>query len=127
MRAPSEPERSPLLGALHSLLVIALPDLCPRASVDVGQRVLHGRAGRHRRRLAVDGKALRNALHDLERIALVELAALVEVLHDTDGLDERLVVVEHDLVLEAQELSARVLARRVDLDRLKLVAELESA
>src|SRR6185436_8056195 len=124
----SQPESARLLARpLHSLFVIALPDLRPRPAVDVGHAVLDDLPRRHRRRVAVDGEALRHALHDHERVALVVAALLVEVVHDAHGLDERFIVVEHDLLLEADERAARVLAGRVDLDRLQLVAELEPA
>src|SRR5688572_28414587 len=124
----SQPESSRLLTRpLHAFLVIALPDLRPRPPINVRHAVLGDLTRRHRRRVAVDGKALRHALHDHERVAFAVVALFVEVVHDAHGLDERFRIVQHDLLLDAQERAGRVLARRIDLDRLHPVAELERA
>src|SRR5436190_19562086 len=65
--ARSQPEAPRLLARpLHAFLVIALPDLRPGPAVDVRHAVLDDLARRHRRRMPVDGKALRHALHDHE-------------------------------------------------------------
>src|SRR6185503_7672321 len=124
----SQPESPRLLARpLHAFLVIALPDLRPRPAINVRHAILDDLTRRHRSRVAVNGKTLRDALHDYERVALVELPLLVEVVHDAHGFDERFVVVQHDLLLDAYERAAGILAGRVDLDRLQLVAELERA
>src|SRR5688572_32460441 len=76
--------------------------------------------------MAVHRVALRDALHDRKRLALVGFREPVEVLHDAERLRECLRIVEHDLLLETDD-PAPIGARRVDLDRLELVAELEPA
>src|SRR5688500_8041356 len=125
-RSKTEPIRS-LFRTLHAFLVVTLPDLRPRAAEDIRHCVIECLAGRHRRGMAFDRKALRNALHDRERLALVGFADLIEVLDDADRLDECFRVVEDDFLFDADHLAAAVLARRVYLDGLELVAELEPA
>src|SRR5687768_6292736 len=107
--------------------MVTLPNLRPRTSENVGHSIIERLPGRHRCRVAVDGKALRYAFHDRKRLAFVEIVLPVERVDDPHGIDERLVVVEHDLVLQPEELTRGVLARGVDLDRLEPVAEFETA
>src|SRR5687768_15569441 len=114
------------LGPLHSLLVVALPDLRPRTAEDVGERVLERLPRRHRRGMAVHRVALGNALHDRKRFVRVGAAEPVEVLDDAERLRERFRIVQHDLLLQTDD-PASVLAWRIDLDRLELITELESS
>src|SRR5688572_10472984 len=89
-----------LLRPLHTLLVIALPDLRPGSAEDVGGSVLERLSRRHRRGMAVHRVALGDALHDREWLAIVGTADPVEVLHDSQRLRERLRIVEHYLLLQ---------------------------
>src|SRR6185312_10541052 len=61
------------------------------------------------------------------RVALVEVALLDEIAHDAHRLHERLGIVEDRLVMQTEKLPGCVAIRRVYLDRLHLVRELEVA
>src|SRR5688572_7025912 len=122
----AEPVRL-LLRPRHAVLMIALPDLRPRPAEDVRRGVLEGVARRHRRGVTLHRETLRNAFHDRKRLDVAVATEPVEMLDDAQGLDERLRVVEHDLLRDADQGARGIRARRVDLDRLEFVAELESA
>src|SRR5512146_3362731 len=87
-----------VLGALHPLFPILLPDLGPRPVVHVEHFVVDDLGRRHRRGDALDGIDGLQALRVHERVTLVEVADLDEIAHDADRLHERLRVVEDRLV-----------------------------
>src|SRR5690606_25447979 len=118
-----ERNRLRLRRPFHSLLVILLPDLRPGAAVHVGHLVgdygaRDGRAGE-----ALHRKDRLHAFDERIRVAHLEAADALERPRHSDGLHERLGVVEDALVVEAHEAAAGVAPRRVDLDRLQLPRE----
>src|SRR5688572_7498970 len=114
-----------LLRPRHALLMVALPDLRPWTAEDIGHSVLERLAGRHRRGMTLNRETLRNAFHDRKRF--VGAAEPVEVLDNAKRLHERFRIVQHDFRLDTAQLAVGVFARRVYLDGLEFVAELETA
>src|SRR5262245_59895417 len=80
----AEVEDVRLLGPLHALLEVFLPQMGPRAAEHVGHFVLELGARRQRRRMAVDGKDRRDAFDERRRIAFLEAGETRVVAHDAD-------------------------------------------
>src|SRR5690606_2617201 len=92
-----------VIGPLHTLLVIFPPYLSPRPAVHIGNLVLDDGSRRNGRRVAVDRVDRRDAFDEDVRCAFVVVVRLHIIAHDTDGLDERLRVVEDRLVIQPDE------------------------
>ena len=101
--------------------------VCAHGRPHVGHLVLDHRVRRYRRGDSVDGVNRLDALDVGIGSAFAESAGFREIANDADRLDQRLRVVEHRFVIEAHDLALSVALRRVDLDRLHLVGELERA
>src|SRR6478609_1295743 len=112
---------------LHALLVVLLPDLRPGSPIGIRQRVFECVTRRFRRGIAVHRKDVRHTLHHDQRLVFIEPAQPVPGLHDPDRVDISLLVIEHGLVPDTDQLATGILARCVDLDRLQLAAELAPA
>src|SRR4029079_2087823 len=113
-------------GPAHALLEILLPDMGPRAAEHVGHLELDLGARYERRVVTVDQVDRLDAVagHERRLALVIEFIDLYQVADDANRLRKRLVVVHHRFVGQADELA--VLAdRRVHLDRLHLVRELE--
>src|SRR6187549_705018 len=90
------------LRLLHALFGVLLPHLRPRAAEHVRYFVFDDLPRR-------DGGSL--ALH---RVTGVEPSESRIVAHDADGIDQRLRVVEHRLVVERRDLAFGIADRCVD-------------
>src|SRR6188508_1463408 len=115
------------LRLLHALFGVLLPHLRPRAAEHVRYFVFDDLPRRDGGSLALHRVKAGNAVDVLHRVTGVEPSESRIVAHDADGIDERLRVVEHSLVVERRDLAFGIADRCVDLHRLHLAGELEGA
>ena len=120
----SQAETALFLRALHALLMVLLPGLRPRASIEIRHGIFERRSRRQRSCEALHRKVLLYAIQERMRLALIELAGLLPGLRDPDRFDQGIGVVQHGLMVDSGHGARCVAPGRVGLDRLQLVAEL---
>src|SRR5690606_31005141 len=119
-----EPEQRFAFRSSHAILEMGFPDMGPGAAEQVRNLVFDDGARRDRGTAPLDREDRLVAMGVVDRRHVVEVAHPREEADRADRLHKGFGIVEHGLVLEAEELALLVVPWRPDLNGLQRVAVL---